>query len=47
MFDGGHHLRLAAPYERNLSVTIRFGVRLCFFSSLTSNRLAAWVSRRA
>jgi hypothetical protein len=38
--------RFAAPYERSLSVMIRFGVRPCFFSSLTSNRLAAFVSRR-
>lgn len=32
------------PYERNLSVTMRFRVRLCFFNSLTSNRLAAFAS---
>lgn len=34
--------RFAAPYERSLSVTMRFGMRPCFLSSLISNRLAAF-----
>lgn len=37
--------RLAAPYERSLSVTIRLGGMPAFFSSLISSRLAAFVSR--
>jgi hypothetical protein len=38
--------RLAAPYERSLSVMIRLGGMPCFFSSLMSNHLTAFVSRR-
>ena len=45
MPESGIMSRLAAPYERGLSVTMRFGVRPCFFSGLTSNRLAT-ASRR-
>ncbi len=38
--------RLAAPYERSLSVMIRLGGMPAFFSKLMSSRLAAFVSRR-
>jgi hypothetical protein len=37
---------LAAPYERSLSVTMTRGARPCFFRSLRSRRLAAFLSRR-
>jgi hypothetical protein len=46
MRDAGMISRLAAPYERSLSVMMRFGVSPSFFSSLRSKRLAALVSRR-
>jgi hypothetical protein len=42
----GMTYRFAAPYDRSLSVMMRFGASPCFFRSRISKRLAALVFRR-